>query len=43
MSVTGGGGPERVRGDVKLCYSAGEVLKQAVGERPSGRYLKGGA
>ena len=34
MSVRGGGGPVRVRGDVKLRYSAGELLKAPVPNEP---------
>ena len=34
MSRTGGGGPVRVRGDVKLGYSAGELLKASVPSEP---------
>ena len=34
MCLTGGGGPERVRGDLKLVYSAGELLKAAVPNEP---------
>ena len=34
MSVRAGGGPVRVRGDVKLWYSAGELLKAPVPNEP---------
>ena len=40
MSSTGGGGPVRVRGDVKLGHSAGELLKAPVPtNREVTRYL----
>ena len=34
MCLRGGGGPVRVRGDVKLRYSAGELLKAPVPNEP---------
>ena len=34
MATRGGGGPVRVRGDVKLFYSAGELLKAPVPNEP---------
>ena len=34
MGTTGGGGLVRVRGDVKLAYSAGELLKAPVPIEP---------